>query len=62
MSFVRYRTIWGQKQTELPSPFLKELDRTHIDELDYSHHMKEQVTQEENTNFFAGLKAMLAER
>ena len=60
ISFVRFRMKWGQKQTELPSPFLEELDRKYIDEVDYSHHMKEQVTQEENTNFFAGLKAMLA--
>lgn len=61
LSHVRFRTKWGQKQTELPSPFLQELDRTYVDELDYSRHMKEQVSQEENTNFFAGLKAMLAE-
>lgn len=59
ISFVRFRMKWGQKQTELPSPFLQELDRKYIDEIDYSHHMKEQVTQEEVPNFFAGLKAML---
>jgi DNA helicase-2/ATP-dependent DNA helicase PcrA len=50
---------WGQIQTELPSPFLEELDRTHIEELDYSKHMKEQVPVEETGDFFAGLKAML---
>ena len=61
MSFVRYRTKYGQKQSELPSPFLDELDRTYLDELDYTMHMKETPSQEENTNFFAGLKAMLAE-
>lgn len=61
LSYVRYRMKWGQKQSELPSPFLKELDRTHIHELDYSQHMKETPSQEENTNFFAGLKAMLAQ-
>jgi hypothetical protein len=27
--------------------------------VDYTMHMKETPTQEENTNFFAGLKAML---
>jgi len=62
LSHVRFRMKWGKKQTELPSPFLKELDRTHVDEMDYTRHMKEQVSQEENTNFFAGLKAMLAEK
>ena len=61
MSHVRHRTKWGQKQSELPSPFLEELDRTYIEELDYSKHMKEQVPVEETGNFFAGLKAMLAE-
>ena len=61
MSFVRYRTKYGQKQSELPSPFLDELDRTYLDELDYTMHMKETPSQEENTNFFAGLKAMLSE-
>jgi DNA helicase-2/ATP-dependent DNA helicase PcrA len=60
LSYVRYRMKWGQKQTELPSPFLKELDRTYVDEMDYTMHMKETPSQEENTNFFAGLKAMLA--
>lgn len=61
MSYVRYRTKYGQKQSELPSPFLDELDRTYIDEFDYTMHMKETPSQEENTNFFAGLKAMLSE-
>ncbi len=61
MSHVRHRMKWGQKQSELPSPFLDELDRTHIEEFDYSKHMKEQVPVEETGSFFAGLKAMLAE-
>ncbi|MBV6501108.1 MAG: ATP-dependent DNA helicase PcrA [Prosthecobacter sp.] len=61
ISFVRTRVKWGKPQTELPSPFLKELDRTHVHEIDYSRHMNEAVGQEETTNFFAGLKAMLAD-
>ncbi len=61
ISYVRYRMKWGQRQTELPSPFLDELDRTYVDEMDYTKHMKETPTQEENTNFFAGLKAILAQ-
>lgn len=61
ISLTRNRVKWGQKQTSLPSPFLKELDRKFIHELDYTRHMKEAVTQEENTNFFAGLRAMLAD-
>jgi hypothetical protein len=38
---------------------LKELDPKFIEEVDYSRHMNESVTQEENTHFFAGLRAML---
>ncbi|MDP1587760.1 MAG: 3'-5' exonuclease, partial [Prosthecobacter sp.] len=62
ISHTRTRMKWGQKQTSLPSPFLKELDRKFITELDYTRHMNETVTQEENTNFFSGLRAMLAEK
>jgi len=61
LSFARTRVKWGKPQTELPSPFLEELDRAHIEELDYSRHMKEHASIEENTSFFAGLKAMLAQ-
>jgi DNA helicase-2/ATP-dependent DNA helicase PcrA len=61
ISFTRNRLKWGQKQTSLPSPFLKELDRKFIEEMDYSRHMNETVTVEENNSFFAGLRAMLAE-
>ncbi|GEP42551.1 ATP-dependent helicase [Brevifollis gellanilyticus] len=60
ISFVRTRMKWGKPQTELPSPFLKELDRTYVEDIDYTQHMKEAVGQEETTNFFAGLKAMLS--
>jgi DNA helicase-2/ATP-dependent DNA helicase PcrA len=62
ISHTRTRMKWGQKQTSLPSPFLKELDRKYITELDYTRHMNETVTVEENTNFFSGLRAMLAEK
>ncbi|MFM2167883.1 MAG: hypothetical protein RIS79_2254 [Verrucomicrobiota bacterium] len=61
ISYTRNRVKWGQKQTSLPSPFLKELDRKFVEEMDYSRHMNETVTQEENTNFFAGLRAMLSD-
>ena len=62
LSHTRTRMKWGQKQTCMPSTFLKELDRKYIEELDYTRHMNETVTQEENTNFFSGLRAMLAEQ
>lgn len=60
ISFVRTRTKWGKPQTELPSPFLKELDRTHIREIDYSRHQNEQLSQEEATSFFGDLLKELA--
>ncbi len=62
LSHTRTRMKWGQKQTSMPSTFLKELDRKYVEELDYTRHMNETVTQEENTNFFSGLRAMLAEK
>ncbi len=61
ISHTRTRMKWGQRQTSLPSPFLKELDRKYITELDYSRHMNETVTAEENTHFFSGLRAMLSQ-
>jgi DNA helicase-2/ATP-dependent DNA helicase PcrA len=61
MSYVLWRTKWGQKMASLPSPFLKEMSRDYVDEMNYSRHMKETVTKEENTSFFSGLRRMLAE-
>lgn len=61
LSWVRFRTKWGQQQSSLPSPFLYELDRQHVEELDYSRQMKRQVSAEERASVFAGLRRMLAE-
>jgi len=61
ISHTRTRMKWGQKQTSQPSTFLKELDRKHITELDYTRHMNETVSIEENTSFFSGLRAMLSQ-
>jgi DNA helicase-2/ATP-dependent DNA helicase PcrA len=60
LSWARFRMKWGQKQTSLPSPFLRELDREYVDEVDYSRHMKQPIAKEEHASFFAGLKSMLA--
>ena len=62
LSHTRTRMKWGKTQTSMPSTFLKELDRKYVEELDYTKHMNETVTQEENTNFFSGLRAMLADK
>jgi DNA helicase II / ATP-dependent DNA helicase PcrA len=59
LSWVRFRTKWGQQQSSLPSPFLSELDTKYLEEFDYSHHMKGQVAPEEKASFFAGLRSML---
>ena len=61
LSHVRWRTRWGEKLAQLPSPFLKELDRKYIQELDYAKHMREPVTLDENKSFISGLRAMLEE-
>jgi DNA helicase-2/ATP-dependent DNA helicase PcrA len=61
LSYVRWRTRWGEKLAQLPSPFLKELDRKYIQELDYAKHMREPVTLDENKSFISGLRAMLQE-
>lgn len=61
LSYVLWRTKWGQKTASLPSPFLREMSREHVVEMNYSRHMKETVTQEESTSFFSGLRRMLAE-
>ncbi len=61
LSFVRWRMKYGEKQAQLPSPFLKELDRTYVEERDYAKHMKETVGVEESRSFMEGLKAMLRE-
>ena len=61
LSHTRTRMKWGKTQSSMPSTFLKELDRKYVEELDYTKHMNETVTQEENTNFFSGLRAMLAD-
>jgi DNA helicase-2/ATP-dependent DNA helicase PcrA len=62
LSHTRTRMKWGKKQSNMPSTFLQELDRKYVEELDYTKHMNETVTQEENTNFFSGLRAMLADK
>jgi DNA helicase II / ATP-dependent DNA helicase PcrA len=61
LSFVRWRMKYGERIAQLPSPFLKELDRTYIQEHDYAKHMQTQATAAENSNFLLGLKAMLQE-
>ena len=59
ISYVRWRMKYGEKQAQLPSPFLEELDRTYLEEQDYGKHMKETVNAEENVSFISGLRAML---
>ena len=61
MSYACFRNKWGQKHASEPSHFLRELDPTYIDEIDYTSHMNEAITQEESVDFFSSLKKMLAE-
>ena len=62
LSYVRWRMKYGEKQAQLPSPFLKELDRTYVEEQDYGKHMQEPVTAEESASFISGLRAMLKQK
>ncbi|MCB1227291.1 MAG: UvrD-helicase domain-containing protein [Verrucomicrobiales bacterium] len=61
LSWVRFRTKWGQKQTCLPSPFLQELDMQYVQQMDYTRHLKEAPPPEEKASFFDSLKAALRE-
>jgi DNA helicase II / ATP-dependent DNA helicase PcrA len=61
MSYVRWRMKYGQRQAQLPSPFLRELDHTYITEQDYARYMKETVTVDEGKSFISGLRAMRSE-
>lgn len=61
LSYCRYRMKWGQKQTCMPSSFIKELDRTHIEEFNHAAFMKEELDVEEGLNYFAMLRKQLAE-
>ncbi len=59
VSYVRWRMKYGEKQAQLPSPFLQELDRTYVEEHDHGQQMKQPVTAEEGASFITGLRAML---
>ena len=59
VSNVRWRMKYGEKQAQLPSPFLQELDRTYVEEQDYGAHMRETPNADENVSFISGLRAML---
>lgn len=61
LSYCRYRMKWGQKHTCMPSSFIKELDRTHIEEFNHAAFMKEELDVEEGLNYFAMLRKQLAE-
>jgi DNA helicase-2/ATP-dependent DNA helicase PcrA len=60
LSHCRYRMKWGQKQTCMPSSFLKELDKTHVEIFDHAAHMKEDLTPEDAADFFASLRRQMS--
>ncbi|MFZ4765130.1 MAG: ATP-dependent helicase [Roseimicrobium sp.] len=59
LSHCRYRVKWGQKQTCMPSTFLKELDRTHVEEFDHAAYMKEDLEADDAMDFMAAMRAQL---
>lgn len=60
LSHCRYRMKWGQKQTCMPSSFLKELDKTHVEIFDHAAHMKEDLAPEDAADFFASLRRQMS--
>jgi DNA helicase II / ATP-dependent DNA helicase PcrA len=61
LSHCRHRVKWGQKQTCMPSSFLKELDRQYIEEFDHAQFMKQELSAEDSVDYFAMLKQQLME-
>jgi len=61
LSHCRHRVKWGQKQTCMPSSFLKELDREYIEEFDHARFMKQELSAEDSVDYFAMLKQQLLE-
>ncbi len=61
LSHCRHRVKWGQKQTCIPSSFIKELDRQYIEEFDHAKFMKQELSAEESVDYFTMLKQQLME-
>ncbi|MCE9519679.1 MAG: UvrD-helicase domain-containing protein, partial [Verrucomicrobia bacterium] len=61
LSHCRHRVKWGQKQTCMPSSFIKELDRQYIEEFDHAKFMKQELSAEESVDYFTMLKQQLME-
>jgi len=61
LSHVRYRMKWGQKQTCMPSSFLRELDRQYLEQFDHAAFMKEDVNVDDALDYFAMLRKQIAE-
>jgi len=59
MSWCRTRIKWGDKVPCMPSSFLKELDREHIDEIDYQEEMNKPVAAEDVGSIFDQMRATI---
>jgi len=59
LTYCNTRTRWGDKQPCLPSSFLKELDREHLDEVAYDEMVNEPATDEAAKGYFGMMKEML---
>ena len=59
MTYCAWRSKYGEKASCEPSSFLKELDFSNIEELDYDDIMGAEATEEETESFFDGLKSLL---
>lgn len=59
MTYCAFRTKYGERTHCDPSQFIKELDFSYIEELDYDDIMGAEASEEDAANIFAGLKSLL---
>ena len=61
MTYCAKRSRYGQEERCLPSGFIKEIPSTLYEYVDYEKLMKAPVSQEEQEDFFASIRSMLAD-
>ena len=61
MTYCAKRNRYGQEERCLPSGFIKEIPSRMYEYVDYEKLMKEPVSQDEQDDFFASIRSMLAD-
>jgi superfamily I DNA/RNA helicase len=60
MTYCHSRKKYGEKQPCQPSSFIKELDRSWLQEISYDDHVNQPASEESASSFFEQMKAMLS--